>query len=164
MSVKKTVDVEAQTITFAFDDGGEEAVLDIGKLPEHIKLHLMMHGASQKHGDSYAGNKDKARELVEGVYASLVNGEWSVRGEGGPRVTQLARAVAQVTGKPLDEIVEKLAELEKDDRKRLQATPAIAAALAEIKAKDAAEALKKAQEAVAEAGDSGADAVANLLG
>lgn len=136
MAVKKQIDADAKTITFTFENG-DSATYNLGDLSPEIQTRLALHGLSQKLGDSYASAKDEAPARVAGVWETLSKGEWTSRSEGGaPRVTQLARAIAQVMGAPIEGVVAKLADMEADQKKAIAASPDVAAALAEIKLAD----------------------------
>ncbi len=151
---KKVLNVETNSVTFQFKDGAEISVC-LNELPAETLAQLALHGASAKLGDSYAGAGEVAEEggdaiawakqTVQGVWESLKNGLWSVRSEGGVRVTQLAHAVASVYGISPEEAAEKLADLEDDKKKALTAAPKIAAALAQLKAEAAAKRAAVAQ-------------------
>lgn len=78
---KKVVDAVALTVSFSFASGGVR-VYDANELPEAIKDRLMMHGLSQKLGDSYAG-KDDHEDCTEAVWEQLMAGNWGAeRGSG----------------------------------------------------------------------------------
>jgi hypothetical protein len=81
--------------------------------PNSIAGRLALHGASQKVGDSYAGAATQSKELgisaleyakqaVRETIAQLYAGTWRVNAGGGPRVNELAVAIARATGEPLD--------------------------------------------------------------
>lgn len=161
---KKVVDTEAKTVTFTFDDGNVET-FDLSKVSEAMLIQLALHGASQKGGDSYAGAKaatadsdiDPAEwswEQVRTVIKQLYNDEWTVRTPGsGGAVTDLANALAEVVGCPIEDAVAKLADSDADQKKALRAHPQIKAVLERIKLER-----QKAKAAkAAAAGDSGPD-------
>jgi len=163
MTIKKAVDVEAGTVSLTFEDG-DTLVCDIDKVPEATARQLMLHGLSQKEGDSYAGSKEIreaggdvnqwAKDQATRVWQNILDGLWTVRGEGGARVTQLAQAVFDVYSKKqpeltLEAVAEKLADMNKEDKAKLGKAKSIAARLATIqaeKAKAKAEAAAKAAE------------------
>lgn len=153
---KKTVNVEAGIIEFRFDDESAET-FDMGRVPEAIRTQLMFHGASQKIGDSYAGASAAAdplayaKESVRDTIAQLYAGTWRVSVSAGPRVSDLAAAVALATGKTLDECVTIIGNLDDGQKKVLRKQPKVAAALASIAAKKAAERAARAAEAAADA-------------
>ena len=76
----KKYDLESGILTIAFVNGAVD--FDIDALPEDMKRRLMFHGASQLHGDSYAGETDENEYVkhAKARYESLKNGDWSTRG------------------------------------------------------------------------------------
>ena len=148
---KVTKETTDTGVAFTFHDGATlEANLD-ALSPEMI-TKLAIHGLSQKVGDSYSGeDAANCQTIAESVFKTLVDGEWSTRsgGGGGPRISQLAEALAMATGKEIQECVAAIAEMDDDTKKDLRAHPAIKANIAEIK-------LAKAQEEAAKAA-AGAD-------
>jgi len=148
--VKKTVE-EDGSITFEFASGETEKVSP-GDFSAEIQKQLMTHGLSQKLGDSYSGeDTDKCHAVFLGVKKNLEDGNWSARsgGGGGPRVSQLAAALARVTGEPIEKCVEKLSALDDDKKKAVQAHPDIQLAIAEIKQEAAAAKAAKLREEAA---------------
>lgn len=150
-------------ITFTFDDKMEET-FDLSKVNDETKLRLMIHGASQKVGDSYAGAAkaenplDFAKESVKETIAQLYAGDWRAAGAGvgGPRTTDLATALARVTGKTVEQAAAYIDTLADEEKKALKAKGKVAAALAAITAERAAERAKKLAEQ-ANAGTTEAD-------
>jgi hypothetical protein len=133
--VTKTVDDEKGTITFEFATG-ETEVVDVSKFGAPIQKNLLLHGASQKLGDSYSGeDADKCHAIFMGTLKNLEDGNWSIRtgGGGAQRISQLAEALSRAAGEPVEACVAKLATMDDDEKKAVKAHPAIAAALAEIK-------------------------------
>jgi hypothetical protein len=156
----KTPNLESKSVTFSFDDDGDDLVFELDKCSPEIVTHLAIHGASQKGGDSYAGAKkateetgadpiDWSRAQVQGVIDQLYAGDWTVRQPGGVSVTDLARALSEATGAPLEDCVEKLSETDKEQKKELRAHPDIKAVLTRLAAERAA---KKAEAAEAKKG------------
>lgn len=157
---KKAYDMETGIVTFDFENGRNYEV-NVDELPDSIKRQLMLHGASQKLGDAYASAKtatedtdesveDYAERRVKEVHAELSDGNWGVtRGGGGAgRVTDLARALAEVLGCPIEDAVARLEDCEKDEKAGLKKHPQIAEVLARYRAERAA---KKAKELEAKA-------------
>jgi hypothetical protein len=163
--VEKMPDPEAGSVTFKFEDG-TEAVFDSARVSDDIRAQLMLHGASQKIGDSYAGAgddgiadplgyaKDRVRDTIERLYA----GDWRTATVGTGGI--LAEAMAKVSGKTRDECSAILAEMSDDEKKDLRKKKKIAAALARIKlARDAARA-DRLEKAAAEESDEEEEATA----
>jgi hypothetical protein len=139
-------------VDFNFENGNSLNAR-LAELPEEIVVQLALYGLSQKVGDSYSGvdgNIEEAEELANGVYDRLKKGEFKASREssGSGRVSDLARALAQVAGVDLSAAVEKLAEMDKDAKKGLKENLHIQRALTEIqKAKLAEKEAKLAEEA-----------------
>ena len=70
-------------VTFTFATG-ETEVVKPADLPAEIQKQLMLHGLSQKLGDSYSGeDADKCHAVFTGVLKNLTEGSWSARSGGG---------------------------------------------------------------------------------
>lgn len=139
-------------IQFKFEDSTEQTV-DLNSLSDEVKFRLMVHGASQKIGDSYAGAKsepkpvDFAKTSVAETIKQLIDGLWRVTSPGGPRVTDLAIAYATVMGETQENAVELIGTLTDEEVKALRNKPKIKAALLGIAAKRATEKAAAAQAA-----------------
>lgn len=147
---KVTKEVTETGVDFTFADGSVMSA-NLSELSEDMVTKLALHGLSQKVGDSYSGeDAANCQTIAEKTFETLQKGEWSSRSGGGagPRISQLAEALARVTGKEVQECVAKIAEMDDDQKKDLRAHPQIKATIAEIK-------LEKAQ---ADAEKSAADA------
>lgn len=139
---QKAVSFENGTVTFRFANGTER-IIDTAALSDDIKTHLMLHGLSQKAGDSYSGAETvtEALEKFNSTVDSLLAGDWNVgrAATGGIWVDAIARA-ANVTR---EEALAKWNESDDDTRKALRKHTAIKAAKAAIDL-ERAEALAKA--------------------
>lgn len=134
-------------VVFNFSDD-ESVTVSKDDFPAEIQDRLMQYGIAQKFGDEYAGAEgpQEAREALLALIERMKVGDWKqARGTGTARVTMLAEALAQVTGKDIEECQEKIADMDDETTKNLRKHPQVAAALATIKAQRAAEAAKKAQ-------------------
>lgn len=131
---------------------GQDLEVSLAEIPPEIVHRLALHGLSQKVGDSYAGCEvDEAFDKASAVVSDLKEGNWSTRVAtgGSPRSTQLAQALADATGKTLDEAAAVLEPMDDEQKKDLRKHPQIKACLAQIRAaKAAADAEKAAGEAV----------------
>lgn len=160
-------------IIFRFDDHKDDApseqVFELSKCNAEITERLAIHGAGQKIGDSYASAasqtdplafaKAQVQDLIKQLYAPEHGGEsvWrSNAGSSGPRVNDLAVALARVSGEPLegeDGTIALVAAMSDEEKKTYRNKPKIKAALAAIAAekavKRAEEMAKKAAEAEA---------------
>ena len=172
---RKSIDFENQTVTFDFGDEGT-SVVNVGELPEDIKIHLMLHGASQKIGDNYAGAKSAAEETgvepnawakgqADATIAQLVAAEWSQRRAGaGGQISDLARAIFEVLvndgeDTTLENVVATLNEMDKDQKKAYRAHPAVAAVLNRLSLER-----KEKKQAALEAKVAGATALSAAFG
>lgn len=147
---KKAVEGSILTINFAND---EIVAVDFNTLPQEIKLQLALHGLSQKVGDSYASAEsvDDAVKAAKRVVEDLTAGNWSVRkaGEGAPRTTLLAEALARIANRTLEEAVEVIEELSEDQQKQLRKDPGVKQAMAQIKLERATAAAKGSESTIA---------------
>ena len=160
--VSKNIREDLSGVDFEFADGSELAV-DVKDLPEDIQKHLLLHGVSQKIGDSYSGeNAENCFTIAESVLKSLKDGNWSTRsgGAGGPRISQLAEALSRATGEEVSDCVAKIAEMSDEEKAGLRAHSTIKAKIAEIKLEKARADAEKAS------GESNADepSLGDLLG
>jgi len=147
----KTLDLDKQTIEFTFQDGST-ITADIGSLLDEIKLQLMMHGASQKLGDSYASAKGVVADGVASLkrtIETLAAGSWTAGrsdGETKPRTTELAAALAEIKGIDIATAQAAVENADEDKRKAWRAHPKVKAVIASIRARKAAEKLAKVEE------------------
>lgn len=160
---KKTIDRENNTVTFDFGDAGTE-VFELDNMSDEIKTALALHGASQKIGDSYAGAKsavedtdtdpnDWAKGQAAGVIGQLVAGDWTVRTPGSAKSSDLAIALSEAVGAPLEDCIARLADADKDEKKALRAHPKVKAVLERLRAERATKKQAAAEAAAATASD-----------
>lgn len=149
--------VPTGVIQFTFEDNTVQTI-DVNALSDDTKFRALVHGISQKVGDSYAGAKAEenplafAKKAAEETIAQILRGDWRAPSAGGgPRVTDLATALSRVTGKPLEESVEYVGTLDDTQTKELRGKAKIKAMLAAITAEKA---VAKAQKLAAEAANS----------
>lgn len=99
-------------------------------IPDNLLLQFAGHGAEQKLGDEIAGVDDvedcvlAVDELIDRLY----NGEWSMRKEGSgvAGTSVLAKALAEHTGKSIEEIRAFLKPKTQAEKMALRANPKIA--------------------------------------
>lgn len=171
---KKVVQVDAATgkptgiIQFTFDDESTQE-FNAKNCSEQTNLRAMIHGYSQKIGDSYAGAAKAegmtplafAKLAVKETIAQLYAGEWKAPRVAGEKVSDLAIALSRLTGKTLEEahaFVERAGkeapadgqdeeEVTEDERKAFnkvwRSKGKVAAMLANIAAEKAAERAKR---------------------
>jgi len=112
--LKTTVVGESGNPSVRFDfRNGQTRSYDLGDSNLNI-LRLAAHGFESKVGDSYAGLEDidDCIEAVEDTTARLYRGEWNAQrassGESYAGASILARAIANVKGKPIEAVKEYL--------------------------------------------------------
>lgn len=174
---KKIINLEAGTVSFDFTkDGGPVLSIAANEIPGFVEglsgaaLQGLLHGISQKGGDSYAAAKNQpnpvqwAVEQVTGVLKSIRDGIWNAgrTGEGGTRVSLLARALHRLKVAAGEESSEAEAqafvdemEAAADGKERIAALKAkkkVARMLDTIRLEDAQKALERAQAKAAAAG------------
>lgn len=120
-----------------------------------IQKKMVLMAVNNVLGDTAADKEKDAIEAITARGVKLLAGEWSGRGSGGsgPRMTVLAEAVAAVKGMEIEDVIAKLETMDDETKKKLKAHPAVAAKMAEITAKRAAEKAKKAKGDAKEAGE-----------
>lgn len=154
---KKSIDLENARVIFEFADGGEPLVVEATALPKAMQQHSLLHGVSQKVGDSYSGvdTPAEARKFAEAAVEQLMNGEWKVQREstGGGAVSLLVEALARATGHPTEKAAEVVAKLDDDQRKELRKKPAVKAPIEAIKIERAIARQKKAEAAASDGGE-----------
>lgn len=144
---------EGTVLSFKF--GNDTVVtVDLSELSEDMQSNLMVHGALQKIGDSYAsagGDYAFAIAAAEKVIDNLKNDLWgSARtgsGEGKKSSGELATALSLLQGKDVAEVAAALEAATDEQRKAVRSHPAVKAKIAELRAAKAAEALAKAGDA-----------------
>ena len=88
---------------------GESLTLLVAELSEETKLDLLLHGASQKVGDEYSGEKnpDDMFLAADSMAERLRKGEWSVArtaGDSFSGASIVIRAIVEVTGKTVEQV------------------------------------------------------------
>lgn len=130
----KAVDTSAGTVTFNFAHG-ETLVVKASDVPESIRDHALLHGLSQKIGDSYAGadTAEEAYAAAVETFNTIKGGEWAAAREGvGTGGADLIKAFAEATGKTEDECREVLIKATDEQKKKIKKHPAVAAVLDRI--------------------------------
>lgn len=143
--------VEGSIVRFTFGNG-TKLELDVSTLDETIQIELMLHGALQKIGDSYAGaagDYDFAIGNARKVIDNLIAGNWKAAREGGeakPKTGELAEAIARIKGIEVAQAAELVNGLSDEQRKAVRGKDAVKAEIAKIR-------FEKAQKKAANAGD-----------
>jgi hypothetical protein len=144
---------EGSVLSFTFGNG-TTLTLDVSTLDESIQTDLMIHGALQKIGDSYAGaagDYDFAIGNAQKVIDNLVAGVWKAAREAGeakPKTGELAEAIARIKGIELAQAAELVNSLTDEQRKAVRGKDAVKAVIAQLR-------YEKAQAKAAKAGDIG---------
>lgn len=142
---------EGSVVSFKFGNN-TELTLDVSTLDESIQTELMLHGALQKIGDSYAGaagDYDFAIGNAKKVIENLLAGNWKAAREGGeakPKTGELAEAIARIKGIEVAAAAELVNSLSDEQRKAVRGKDAVKAVIAQIR-------FEKAQKKAATAGD-----------
>lgn len=120
-----------------------------------IQTRAQGRGFADVFQDTYAGITEPAAMTAAMLvrHTAMLAGTWTAKGEGGSRITDLARDVATATGESLDDVVTELAKLSKDERKALSAYQDVADARVERKASEAAAKLRDSKKAAKTRGD-----------
>ena len=153
-TLSRSVTPEAVGMRFAFANG-QNVDADPSQFPEGIIKSLILHGLSQKVGDSYSGEPDveKAIEAAEGILENLQEGRWSDRREGSGIVRTSILAEAVQRAKPekyptIADAVKAVGEWDDDFRKNAAKVGVIAKHMEDIKAERAAARAEKAAKEV----------------
>lgn len=154
----KSIDLDAGTVTFTFADGGEPLVVSGKSLPQSIQVHALLHGISQKVGDSYSGvdTPEQARVFAQAAVDQLMAGDWkqpATGGSGGTGDSVLCEALARASGHSLEDATAVVAKLDDDQRKALRKRPAVKAQIEAVKIERAMRRQKAAEEAAQQTGD-----------
>ncbi|MBW8034124.1 MAG: hypothetical protein FVQ79_00200 [Planctomycetes bacterium] len=146
---------DINSVSFLFSDGNIIKVA-LSDFPKEIIAHLAQHGLSQKGGDSYAGVEGdvaQAQVNLQAVVESLKAGDWVSRVGGGPRMTLLILALAEVTNRKVEEVAEKVESLSKEEKAAYRQHPAIKAVLARMEVERATAKAAKIAAAAETAGE-----------
>lgn len=130
---------EGTIARFTFGNG-TTLELDVSSLEEDIQRELMLHGALQKIGDSYAGaagDYDFAISNAQKVIDNLIAGNWkaarAASGESKPRTTELAEAIARIKGIDVAQASAIVEALSDEQRKAIRAKETVKATIAQIR-------------------------------
>lgn len=146
----KEYDMDTGLVSFSFGNG-KSLDFDSNKCSPEIVKQLMLHGASQKIGDSFAGVKgnyaegiQNAEDTIEQLYA----GVWKAAREDDarPRLAELAEAISRIKGVPLEAATAAVEKGTDDQRKTWRSNAKVKAVIAQLRAEKAAKALEEAGE------------------
>lgn len=147
---EKEYDPDTKVCYFAFGNG-VKLELDVNSLSPEMQTQLMLHGAIQKIGDSYAGAKGNYVEGVQSakdVIAQLQAGEWRAGRDDSarPRLEELAGAIARIKGVDVAKAKAAVESATDDQRKEWRSNAKVKAEIAKMRAEKAAAALEQAGE------------------
>jgi hypothetical protein len=153
---KYLVDAENGIVSLGYGDGPEQTIhAEVKSLPEDIRIRLAAHGLKRCLVDSHATPPPAGVDVTEyrisqasAKLEALQAGRWSVRGEGVPRTSMYAEALAEVTGEPIEAAIEVWAGLDDKTKKKVRKQPAFAKVYARLQAERAkakADALPEAE-------------------
>lgn len=146
----KEYDMDTGLVVFTF--GNDKSVeIDSNRIPEETRKQLMLHGISQKAGDSYAGAKGNYAEAisaVESIRDQLYAGVWKAAREDDarPRLAELAEAIARIKSVALEAATAAVEKATDDQRKTWRSNAKVKAVIAQMRAEKAAKALEEAGE------------------
>lgn len=141
---KKTIGETSITFTWADET---ETVVDMADLHGSLTTRAMLHGLSQKLGDSYSGAKEveTAKAAFNETFEALKAGDWNRKGGGFSSGGIWVEALAQAAEVTLEEALAKWNEMDDATKASIRKQPQVKVAKAEIelarasaKAKDAA--------------------------
>jgi hypothetical protein len=146
----KDYDVETGEFEIAFGNGQSVKCM-VYELPAEIQKLLMLHGASQKIGDSYAGvkkNYDEAIKNANDVIEQLKAGSWKSLGgdEARPRLGELAEAISRIKGTDLEKTKLAVEKATDEQRKTWRTNNKVKAVIAQLRAEKAQAELEAAGE------------------
>lgn len=163
---KKDVREDSSGVDFAFSTG-DVLQVNITELPESIVTKLILHGISQKVGDSYAGAEtaEDAQKAATEMIDRLYEGDWkTVRSTGASKTkTVLVDALMRALEKSFEDVTELLEYKSTDERTALGKHPQIAPFVEQIKLERAQAKLDKAKEAATQPVDENAPSLGDLL-
>lgn len=157
--IEKEYDLDNKTLTVTV--GGEALEFDSNELSPAMQLQFMLHGMSQKLGDTCAGIKGaiakalgketkdisddevkpKALSALAELWAQVKNDEWrAARGEGEakPRVGEVAQAIARLQNIPVEQAQALVSQVSKEKLATWRAHPQMKLAIAQIRQERAA--------------------------
>jgi len=148
---EKEYDLDTGIVSFTFGNG-KTLDVDTNSFSEETRKQLMLHGASQKIGDSYAGAKGNYAEAIQAatdVVEQLLGGIWrAARGEGDakPRLAELAEAIARIKSVSIEAATAAVEKGTDEQRKQWRSNAKVKAVIAQVRAEKAARALEEAGE------------------
>lgn len=139
------------------DADGNERVIEFDResVPVDTRFRAEMHGYSQKIGDSYAGAGKAADPIaaaeaaINETIAQLYAGDWKATSGGGPKISDLAVALARVTGESEEEAQALVDAMSDEDKKVYRNKGRVKVELNKIRLARLEESLARAKKATA---------------
>jgi len=130
-----------ETVTVAVDDVyGDGTMKALKKLPNgQMAIKTFMAGMNTRFGDVVYQTKDpnEGMQRIKEAVEQVKSGQWSLsRGAGSTKPTLFHRAIAQIKGITPEEAKARYEALPEKDQENMKHSAKIAAAKAEIRAKD----------------------------
>lgn len=146
----KEYDLDTSKVSFTFGNG-EKLEIDANGLSPEMQKQLMLHGISQKVGDSFAGVKGNYAEGVQNAkdtIEQLQAGVWKAArdDDARPRLAELAEAIARIKDVPVEAATAAVEKGSEEQRKAWRSNAKVKATIAQIRAEKAAAALEAAGE------------------
>lgn len=146
----KEYDMDTGVVDFTFGNG-KTLQIDSNALSEDMRKQCMLHGISQKVGDSFAGVKGNFAEGVQNAQDTieqLMAGIWKAArdDDAKPRLAELAEAISRIKTVPLEAATKAVEAGTEDQRKAWRANAKVKATIAQIRAEKASKALEEAGE------------------
>lgn len=139
-SLIETAEGAPIAVMFDFRNGESEQVTVEDIKAWGLADRFSLHGASQKFGDSYAGDKDvdDAFESFLEVLTVARAGKWTEEGAGGRGgSSMLLKALVELTGKTIEEVRAVLSNTTDKEKLGLKQQPQIAAIISRLEAEKA---------------------------
>lgn len=133
MQIAKKV-VDGNTLTFVWADETTTKV-DLSELPQNIIDRAVIHGLSQKLGDSYSGASGDVRQaqmMFIDTLNALQEGDWNRKGGGAASGGIWVEALAQAAGEEIETALAKWNDMDEETRKSIRKHPQVKLAKAEI--------------------------------
>ena len=145
----KDYDLDENLVSFEFGDG-RTLELKMADVPVETQKQLMLHGALQKIGDSYAGAKgdfNAGHSAASDVIEQLKAGVWKAgrgEGEGRPRLGELAEAISRIKEVPFEKAMAAVEKGTDEQRKQWRSNATVKSTIAQIRAEKAKKELEGA--------------------
>lgn len=138
--------VTEDSLAFDWADG-TATLVDLTKISDEMKHRAMLHGLSQKLGDSYSGadgNLETAKAMFNETLSALEAGDWNRKGGGASSGGIIIEAIAAATGETIETVLTKWNEMDDATKASIKKMPQVKVAKAEIE-------LARAQQKAADA-------------